>query len=236
MTDSNLSHKRCADCKVEKPVTAFSKDIGKKDGLSGYCVECNSHRCRTWWSAHSEEQKVAQKKRRAIAVDKGLCAVCRQRHRDGEKKQCAECWQKTATQRALRREDVHCVDCGLPAVEGRRTCEKHQKMARSRNAITNKRYRDVILNAYGNQCVCCGETEWELLAIDHKNNDGAVERRTLKKHGGVSFYRHIINNDFPSHYQILCHSCNMAKGFYGFCPHTKFSLLDFIPVDLRQMV
>ena len=22
-------------------------------------------------------------------------------------------------------------------------------------------------------------------------------------------------------FQVLCHNCNMSKGFYGYCPHEK---------------
>jgi hypothetical protein len=23
-------------------------------------------------------------------------------------------------------------------------------------------------------------------------------------------------------YRVLCHNCNLARGFYGYCPHEKF--------------
>lgn len=26
-------------------------------------------------------------------------------------------------------------------------------------------------------------------------------------------------NNYPNGFQVLCHNCNMAKGFYGKCPH-----------------
>ena len=29
----------------------------------------------------------------------------------------------------------------------------------------------------------------------------------------------IIANDFPDSVRVLCHNCNQALGFYGFCPH-----------------
>lgn len=43
-------------------------------------------------------------------------------------------------------------------------------------------------------------------------------RRELGK-GGVRYYSWVINNNFPSGHQVLCHNCNLAKGFYGECPH-----------------
>ena len=33
--------------------------------------------------------------------------------------------------------------------------------------------------------------------------------------------RWITKNNSPKGFQILCHNCNMAKGFYGKCPHQK---------------
>ena len=83
----------------------------------------------------------------------------------------------------------------------------------------NRRRREQVLNAYGHQCKCCGVGEFEFLAIDHVNNDG-VERR--KEHGsGQQFIGWLIKHEFPEEFQVLCHNCNMAKGFYGQCPHMK---------------
>src|SRR5690606_5217579 len=35
-----MATKRCSRCKQEKPVTEFGKDQSRKDGLQGYCREC----------------------------------------------------------------------------------------------------------------------------------------------------------------------------------------------------
>lgn len=29
----------------------------------------------------------------------------------------------------------------------------------------------------------------------------------------------IIKNKFPKKFQLLCHNCNQAIGYYGSCPH-----------------
>ena len=73
-----------------------------------------------------------------------------------------------------------------------------------------------VLNHYGAKCQCCGETQYEFLAIDHKNNDGNVQRKSLKT---STMYRYIIKNNYPDNLQVLCHNCNLAKAFYGKCPH-----------------
>ncbi|MBD0372781.1 MAG: hypothetical protein ICV60_18195 [Pyrinomonadaceae bacterium] len=75
--------------------------------------------------------------------------------------------------------------------------------------------------AYGGQCACCGESALEFLAIDHVNGGGSKQRRELKRRG-VNFYRWLKKQGFPQgEYQALCHNCNMAKGFYGECPHGR---------------
>jgi len=78
--------------------------------------------------------------------------------------------------------------------------------------------RKLILKHYGNKCICCSEKRIEFLAIDHINNDGSILKRKYKI---GDFYNWIIKNNFPKNLQILCHNCNMSKGFYGYCPHEK---------------
>jgi hypothetical protein len=33
--------------------------------------------------------------------------------------------------------------------------------------------------------------------------------------------RDLKRRGFPPGHQVLCHNCNMAKQFYGQCPHKK---------------
>ena len=65
-------------------------------------------------------------------------------------------------------------------------------------------------------CSCCGENKVEFLGIDHINGHGNEHRKSMK---GTNIYRWLIKNDFPEGYQVLCHNCNLSKGFYGYCPH-----------------
>jgi len=78
-------------------------------------------------------------------------------------------------------------------------------------------------------CNCCGEnTAVEFLAIDHiagrKKMDSEPE---LIKLGYTSLLQNqalikwIIEKNFPKGFQILCHNCNAAKGYYGKCPHKE---------------
>lgn len=86
------------------------------------------------------------------------------------------------------------------------------------------RVRLAALRAYGGDspsCRCCGETIMEFLCLDHINGGGNKHR---KESGTLSMYEWCKRNKYPSGlFQILCHNCNMAKGFYGGCPHAGYT-------------
>lgn len=109
--------------------------------------------------------------------------------------------------------------------------EEESKKRRSEgNRARNIKYRLTVLEHYGGKCICCSESIYEFLAMDHIDGKGDEHRNKIKKRGG-NMYPWIIKNNFPNTLQILCHNCNMAKGFYGYCPHKKGSFLcvDFAP-------
>lgn len=92
--------------------------------------------------------------------------------------------------------------------------EKVEAMRRARY----RKLRLAVLEAYGNKCVCCGETQPEFLAIDHINGGGKEDRAKYSHLDGKSWYAYLLK-EHPDRVQILCHNCNCAKGHYGECPH-----------------
>lgn len=95
------------------------------------------------------------------------------------------------------------------------------------NKGVRQRLRQKVIEAYGGLCVCCGEHRKEFLQLDHKNNDGAAERREMSRcenDGNLTYrlYRKLKKTGFPKdRYQLLCSNCNLAKGIYGECPHER---------------
>ena len=84
-----------------------------------------------------------------------------------------------------------------------------------------KEYRLKVLSHYSNgdkKCACCGEGAYEFLSIDHINGGGSQHRKSL---GSKYIYSWLIKQSYPPGYQVLCHNCNMAKSFYGACPHGR---------------
>lgn len=93
-----------------------------------------------------------------------------------------------------------------------------------------KQYRQTLkkrtIDNLGGVCACCGIEDIRFLCVDHINNDGAAHRKSLfgNRRGGCStkVYRAIHNEGYPrDKYQPLCFNCNMAKSFYGTCPHQE---------------
>ncbi len=89
-------------------------------------------------------------------------------------------------------------------------------------AYERAKSRDIkqrVIDAYGGCCVCCGETEFAFLTVDHVFGGGNQERKA----GLCKIYRKLVKEDFPKDlYQLMCMNCNWAKGHYdGICPHQK---------------
>jgi hypothetical protein len=105
------------------------------------------------------------------------------------------------------------------------TLKYHQKnKAKVRNDTNkwrrnkNQKYRNIALQHYGHKCSCCNENRNEFLCFDHINGDGAKHRKEINgKYLGMGHW--LVKNNFPDGFQCLCHNCNLAKGFYGYCPH-----------------
>lgn len=85
-------------------------------------------------------------------------------------------------------------------------------------SVFNEQRRRRVIELLGGMCVCCFETAYEFLAIDHVYNDGSEERKTLTPQALVA---HILKRGTSARHQILCHNCNLAKAYHGECPHAK---------------
>ena len=78
--------------------------------------------------------------------------------------------------------------------------------------------RKHVIAVYGNKCVCCDESIYEFLTVDHVHGGGSKHRRKI---GAANILREIIKEGYPDKYQILCYNCNCAKAFSKVCPHNK---------------
>lgn len=96
----------------------------------------------------------------------------------------------------------------------------HQDRAREHMREYRKVVRLEVLSHYSRgipKCACCGEEILEFLCIDHINGGGDRQRKKT----GVNIYAWLRKSGFPPGYRVLCHNCNSALGFYGYCPHSE---------------
>lgn len=142
---------------------------------------------------------------------KKYCLSCTKQRLLLSKRRTAQKWRKkNEVINKQRKHESYKKWKTTPSYEERKKKEK----------IKAKEMRKQIIQHYGGKCVCCGETQYEFLAFDHKNGGGNIHRKAIKHaQGGVAWLRWIIKNNYPDILQLLCHNCNMAKGFYGYCPH-----------------
>ena len=85
-----------------------------------------------------------------------------------------------------------------------------------------------MIAAYGGHCVCCGDSTFEFLTLDHINGNGQEER---KRHGnGYGLYAWLRKQGWPKKdYRLLCLNCNFSIGHYGYCPHRVTPFLGYSP-------
>lgn len=83
-----------------------------------------------------------------------------------------------------------------------------------------KHVRKLVLDAYGGCCVCCGESNYGFLTIDHEAGGGRAHRKALNRTGGHNFCYWLIQNNYPPGFRILCWNCNSGRACNnGICPH-----------------
>ena len=99
---------------------------------------------------------------------------------------------------------------------------EYMKVNSERNKNHKRNFRLEVLAHYSKSkipfCNCCGEKTIQFLCIDHINGGGNEHRRQIGNNVQLAYW--LKRNNYPSEFQVLCHNCNMAKGFYGQCPHT----------------
>lgn len=77
--------------------------------------------------------------------------------------------------------------------------------------------RRLVFGYYGLECAACLESDFDVLTIDHINNNGASHRKEIATQSGIRgpgghrLYHWLKRNSFPVGFQTLCQNCNVAK-------------------------
>ncbi len=87
---------------------------------------------------------------------------------------------------------------------------------RAMRAKKRRELREQVFALYGSKCQCCGEKNFEFLALDHVNGGGRQDRKVRNT---AQIARDLIKNGLSDDFRVLCHNCNQSMGWYGGCPH-----------------
>jgi len=87
-----------------------------------------------------------------------------------------------------------------------RTDNPEKYKAQSRKAKIKEKLS--LFEMYGCKCAMCGFDDMRALSLDHKNNNGNIEREELGIRGT---YRRAKEEYRPEEYQILCMNCQFIK-------------------------
>lgn len=189
-----MKQKRCTKCNRRRYVECFGKWRHGKDGLYPSCKDC-------------VRQRMGHVKR--VPREKVVNGTIRRR--------CSRC------KKYKPRGAFYLGTCYRKGIcESCKFCcrrESNTELAKLGHRNKAQRVRMEVLSAYCDgkppKCNCCGETTYQFLCLDHINGGGNKQRKVVGHH----FFHWIRKQGFPRGYQVLCHNCNMAKGFYKVCPH-----------------
>lgn len=236
--------KICGHCKEEKSTNHFYKHPTAKYGVGSICASClrtegnrvASARDSTGWYPSKEGEKLC----RTCGEIRPLSHFSKDKHSpSGLHTRCRTCCTIKAQERRLKHkvdtarvlpDTVYCSSCKsvLPCEQfsvDRGSKSGRQSVCRDCGIKKREAVRIEGLTHYSQgipHCACCGETTVEFLSFDHINGGGrkhAEERRKLGEPGPLSTW--LKKNNFPEGYQVLCHNCNQARGYYGVCPHQR---------------
>ena len=244
-----IQTKVCTNCKKELPTTSeyFYKSKRLKSGLRCECISCgkrsrelyrNSRKDKSYYLRNKDKINKRNNfnhgvlKELVISHYDGCCAVCGESrlpfltmdhiNNDGGGSGSSGsifyrwlkrnnfppgfqvlCWNHNFLKQLKLNKLAHTVGGGY----SRKSCRK---------------FKQEVMSYYGGRCQCCGESNVDLLTIDHVNNDGAKHRRTVGFPSGDRFYTWIRNNNFPQGLQVLCCNCNSGRHVNGgVCPHKE---------------
>jgi len=206
-----------------------------KSKTRAICGDCEVERKERWYAKHSEYAK--QRSRQILATVKletmaaycgGIpkCALCDEDdidylcldHENGDGAQHRRTanvakgriysWcKKNNFPSGLR---VLCHNCNM------REWRRMHGLGKSRSAMKNRRLKLQTLKHYGNgtaDCSICGESDIDVLALDHVDGGGAKDRSNRGVSSGYPFYRRLRQERFPPGFRVLCCSCNMKESF-----------------------
>ena len=125
------------------------------------------------------------------------------------KTRCSNCLKSLKLKRTNRKVNGLCVMCGQKAIVDKNLCIKCSESGRIIKQKARLQRKLSIQQHYGGKCKRCGETNPDLLCLDHIDNNGTEHRRQIG--GSSKMYAFVIKNNFPKNFRLLCWKCNRLE-------------------------
>lgn len=185
--------KICSKCMQLKTLSEFTKDRGNIDGKNYHCKECirEKYAKDTGRTKEQVRDSVRSKFSGKIIDGNKMCSQCQQM-------KPIDCFAKTSV-----------VACGL-----RSWCKICNIFD---DKVRTKIIKMEFVIAYGGKCVCCGETELELLTVEHIRFKG----HKLIYDNTTNLLYKLKALGWPKGYTILCWNCNLSTKNGRPCVHTE---------------
>lgn len=201
---------RCTTCAAKSEAARKKRRLKRK--AAGICTACGQpakEGCALCQGCIDARSKVSTDRYyRNKAAD--VCRLC-----GGETDGKALCEPCRATQKKhahnhyqRRVQAGRCPSCGSPSRPGLTLCSGCAGQRKTVDALRYASYRDEAFRAYGGpKCVRCGETDPDVLQLDHINGGGTQHRKEI----GEPLPHWLRKQGFPPGYQVLCANCNTKK-------------------------
>jgi hypothetical protein len=222
--------KECVQCRIVKPIWEFHRDARELCGYRRKCKDCTN-------------LNQAEPARLRYRFWRGQVML----HHGGEYPHCVDCgFSDPWGLQFGHRQNIGAVRAdaqgtgttylkyllSLPPGEILVVCAncnwiQYQESVEPAKRLTNKAWaRDwrCVVDHYSDghrRCGCCHYADLRSLTIDHFNNDGSFERRTLN--GQHAVLNKIVAEGFPPTYGVMCRTCNHGRYLAGggCCPHKQ---------------
>jgi hypothetical protein len=149
------------------------------------------------------------KKGYAKSVGKSIDDIVKRVEIINGKKQCCRC-KEWKTVNNYSKVSTDNFKCGLYSL-----CKECDSLT---HAIKSRIHKMEFMLGYNiTGCVCCGETEFDLLTIEHIRGKG---HKLIYDDTRVLFYK-LKGLGYPDGYTLLCYNCNMSTKHGKPCVHTK---------------
>lgn len=120
---------------------------------------------------------------------------------------------------------ILCFNCNM-----KKEILREKKLSQTRRSVWRRLHRKQLkIEVFSKicqsnpHCQCCGYDDVDGLSVDHIYGRKKMGHDRSFRSGDL--YSWLKRNDYPPGYQVLCLSCNAAKGQSGQCPHKKMEMI-----------